>query len=113
MNLDMSDATNALQVMIAGFVMQLPNIILGVIIFVSFFFLGKFVRNLVRKIAERNQQHYSLGLILGRLAQSAIFFLELLIALVIAIPSFKASQLVNVLGLSSVAFGFALFYKTF
>ncbi len=93
--------------MVAGFVTQLPKIILGIIIFFLFFFLGKFVRNLVRKIAERNKQHYNLGLVLGRLAQGVIFFLGLLIALVIAIPSFKASQLVNVLGLSSVAFGFA------
>ena len=107
MNLDISDATAALQVMVANFVMRLPQIILGIIVFFLFFFLGKFVRNLVRKIAERNKQHYSLGLVLGRLAQSVIFFLGLLIALVIAIPSFKASQLVNVLGLSSVAFGFA------
>ena len=93
--------------MVASFVAQLPKIVLGILVFFLFFFLGKFVRNLVRKIAERNRQHYNLGLVLGRLAQSVIFFLGLLIALVIAIPSFKASQLVNVLGLSSVAFGFA------
>ena len=93
--------------MVASFVTQLPKIILGIIVFFLFFFLGKFVRGLVRKVAERNKQHYNLGLVLGRLAQSVIFFIGLLIALVIAIPSFKASQLVNVLGLSSVAFGFA------
>ncbi len=93
--------------MIASFVMSLPRIILGVIVFFIFFFLGKIVRSLVRKFAERNKQHYNLGLVLGRLAQGVMFFLGLLIALVIAIPSFKAGQLVNVLGLSSVAFGFA------
>ena len=107
MNPDISDATNAIQVMLAGFLVQLPKIILGLIVFFLFFFAGKFVRSLVRKIAERNKQHYSLGLVLGRLAQSAIVFIGLLIALVIAIPGFKAGQLVNVLGLSSVAFGFA------
>lgn len=107
MNLDISDATASLRVMLASFVVQLPKIILAIIVFFIFFFLGRFVRGLVRKIAERNTQHYSLGLVLGRLSQGVIIFLGLLVALVIAIPSFKAGQLVNVLGLSSVAFGFA------
>ena len=107
MNLDISDATQSIQTMAANFVSQLPKIVLGIIVFFIFFFLGKLVRGLVRKIAERNRQHYNLGLVLGRLAQGVMFFLGLLIALVIAIPSFEAGQLVNVLGLSSVAFGFA------
>ena len=93
--------------MISGFLDRLPSIALGLIVFALFFVLGKVVRGVIRKIAERNQQHYNLGLVLGRLAQGVIFFLGLLIALVIAIPSFEAGQLVNVLGLSSVAFGFA------
>ena len=93
--------------MAANFALQLPKIVLGIIVFFLFFFVGKLVRGLVRKFAESNKQHYNLGLVLGRLAQSAIVFIGLLIALVIAVPSFKAGQLVNVLGLSSVAFGFA------
>ena len=93
--------------MVADFVKQLPLIILGLIVFFLFFFAGKLVRSLVRKFAERNKQHYSLGLVLGRLAQGIIVFIGLLVGLVIAIPGFKTAQLVNVLGLSSVAFGFA------
>ncbi len=93
--------------MVAEFVMRLPQIILGIVVFFLFFFVGKVVRGLVRKFAQRNKQHYSLGLVLGRLAQGVIVFMGLLIGLVIAIPGFKTAQLVNVLGLSSVAFGFA------
>ena len=106
-NLDLSDATSSLQVMVASFVQRLPQIVIGIIVFFIFFFAGKLLRNLVRKIAERNKQHYSLGLVLGRLAQGTIVFIGLLIGLVIAIPTFTPGQLVNVLGLSSVAFGFA------
>ncbi len=106
-NPDISAATNAIQVMFSSFLLQVPKISLGIIVFFLFLFAGKLVRGLVRKFAESNKNHYNLGLVLGRLAQSAIVFIGLLIALVIAIPGFKAGQLVNVLGLSSVAFGFA------
>ena len=106
-NPDISAATDAIQQMAASFALQLPKIVLAIIVFFLFFFAGKLVRGLVRKFAERNKQHYNLGLVLGRLAQSAMVFVGLLVALVIAVPSFKAGQLVNVLGLSSVAFGFA------
>ena len=93
--------------MVSGFLDRLPSIALGLIVFAIFFLLGKLVRGIIRKVAERNKQHYNLGLVLGRLAQGTMVFLGLLIALVIAIPSFEAGQLVSVLGLSSVAFGFA------
>lgn len=106
-NLDLSDATSSLQVMIASFVQRIPQIVIGIIVFFVFFFLGKLVRGLVRRVAERNQQHYSLGLVLGRLAQGVMIFIGLLIGLVIAIPSFTPGQLVSGLGLSSVALGFA------
>ena len=93
--------------MVSGFIERVPYILLGLVVFFIFFFVGKLVRSVVRKIAERNRQHYSLGLVLGRLAQGVIVFIGLLVALVIAIPSFEAGQLVSALGLSSVAFGFA------
>ena len=107
MKFDFSETTVALQKMVSGFLDRLPAIALALVVFAIFFVLGKIVRGIIRKIAERNRQHYNLGLVLGRLAQGTIFFLGLLIALVIAIPSFEAGQLVSVLGLSSVAFGFA------
>ena len=107
MNFDLSEATASLQSLIKGFVERVPYILIGLVVFFIFFFLGKLVRSLVRKISERNRQHYSLGLVLGRLAQGVIIFIGLLVALVIAIPGFTPGQLVNVLGLSSVAFGFA------
>jgi uncharacterized membrane protein len=48
-----------------------------------------------------------LGLVLGRLSSGVIIFLGLLVALVIAVPGFTPGQLVSVLGISSVAIGFA------
>ena len=61
----------------------------------------------MKAVATRNKRHYNLGVVLGRFAHGAIILLGLLIALVIAIPGFTPGQLINVLGLSSVAIGFA------
>lgn len=105
--MDIKEATNSVQVMVNSFLLRLPSIVVAIIVFFVFFFAGKILRNVVRKIAERNRQHYNLGLVLGRLTQGVVVFVGLLIALVIAIPKFTPGQLVNVLGLSSVAFGFA------
>ena len=107
MTLDLSEATGALQAMLDGFIERLPYLALAVIVFFVFFFVGKGVRAAVRAVATRNVHHRSLGLVLGRLAHGLIIFVGLLVALVIAVPGFTPGQLVGILGLSSVAIGFA------
>ncbi len=44
---------------------------------------------------------------MGRLAQGALVFIGLLVALAIAVPSFKPAQVIQILGISGVAIGFA------
>jgi small-conductance mechanosensitive channel len=61
----------------------------------------------VRAIAQRNRRHRNIGLVMGRLSYGLIIFIGLLIALVIAIPGFTPGELISILGLSSVAIGFA------
>ena len=93
--------------MVNGFVERLPYIVVAIIVFIVFLFIGKGVRAAVRAVSQRNRTHYNLGLVLGRLSYGLIIFIGLLIALVIAIPGFTPGQLVSILGLSSVAIGFA------
>jgi small-conductance mechanosensitive channel len=107
MKFDISEATKALQNMLNGFVERVPYLVVALIVFVIFSFIAKAVRVAARTLAQRNQKHYSLGLVVGRLAYGVMIFLGLLISLVIAIPGFTPGQLVNILGLSSVAIGFA------
>ena len=103
----LSEVAASLRAMAGGFLERLPYLALAVIVFVAVALAGMGVRAGVRAIAQRNRRHYNLGLVLGRLAQSLIVFLGLLIALVIAIPGFTAGELVSILGLSGVAIGFA------
>jgi small-conductance mechanosensitive channel len=48
-----------------------------------------------------------LGLVLGRLSQGVVILVGLFVALSIVIPSFKVGDLVQLLGISGVAIGFA------
>lgn len=107
MKFNLSEATGSVQAMVNGFIERLPYFAIAVVVFVIFLFIGKGIRAAVRAVTQRNRRHYNLGLVMGRLSYGLIIFFGLLIALVIAIPGFTPGELVNILGLSSVAIGFA------
>ena len=89
------------------FIILLPNIVLALIVFAIFFFIARTLKQLVRRLTRDRRQAHNLGLVLGRLAQGATILMGLFIALSIVIPSLKASDLVQLLGISGVAIGFA------
>jgi small conductance mechanosensitive channel len=102
-----SEATQSVQALANGFIERLPYFGIAVVVFIIFVFIAKGVRAGVRSFSDRTKKHHHIGLVLGRLGFGVIIFIGLLIALVIAIPGFTPGQLVNLLGLSSVAIGFA------
>ena len=93
--------------MIDGLIILLPNIVLALIVFAIFFFLGRAIKRTVRRITRHHSHARNLGLVLGRLAQGIIVLVGLFVALSIVIPTFKAGDLVQLLGISGVAIGFA------
>ncbi len=107
MKLDMSDALQSVRAMAQGFIERLPYIVIALIVFAVFWMIGRLVRSTMRHFAEKRRKHLSLGLVMGRLAHGLIVFIGLLIALVIALPGFQPAQLIQLLGISSVAIGFA------
>lgn len=107
MNLDLEKALESLNGMAQALVARLPYILLAVIIFVIFYFAAKGTRNLVRRVVHRRKKPSSAALVFGRLMQAAMVFLGLMLALVIALPSFQPAQLVEFLGIGTVAIGFA------
>lgn len=96
-----------LQKMLDSFIIMLPNIVLALLVFALFWFAGRIVRFAVKRLTRRYRHARNLGLILGRLAQGAIILLGLFIALSIVLPTFQAGDLVQLLGISGVAIGFA------
>jgi small-conductance mechanosensitive channel len=93
--------------MINGLIAILPDLVVAVIVFVIFSLVAREIKRLVKRLTARYQHARSLGLVLGRLAQGAVILVGLFIALSIVIPSFKAGQLIQLLGISGVAIGFA------
>lgn len=107
MEFDLSQATGAVQDMVAGFIQRLPYLVVAALVFSVFIVVAHVVRASARAFAVRRKRRQNLGLVLGRLAYGTILFLGLLTSLVIAVPGFTPGQLISVLGLSSVAIGFA------
>ncbi|MBD2454355.1 mechanosensitive ion channel family protein [Nostoc sp. FACHB-87] len=107
MNADISALWNKIQGMINGFIVLLPNLVLALIVFTIFFFVARAIKRLVKRLTRDRHQARNLGLVLGRLAQGTTLLLGLFIALSIVIPTFRAGDLVQLLGISGVAIGFA------
>lgn len=100
-------AWGKIQAILDSLVLMLPNIVLAIIVFALFYLAGKNIRSLVKRLTRRHRQARNLGLVLGRLSQGITILVGLFVALSIVIPSFKAGDLVQLLGISGVAIGFA------
>src|ERR1700734_1402843 len=85
----------------------LPNLAIALIIFVAFVIVASATRSGVRRVVFRRQRRKNIGLLLGRLAYITIIVVGVLIALSTIAPSFSAADLIKVLGIGSVAIGFA------
>lgn len=107
MRVDFSEAVESLNRMADGFFARLPYLFAAAIVFFIFVLAARFVSGLIHRFAAHRRKHRNLGFVLSRLAQGGIILIGMLIALVIAIPTFQPGQLVQVLGLSTVAIGFA------
>lgn len=107
MNEEISTLLNKMQAMLNGFIILLPNMVLALIVFAIFFFIARAIKKVVRNLTRDRREARNLGMVLGRLAQGATILVGLFIALSIVIPSLKASDLVQLLGISGVAIGFA------
>ncbi len=107
MNTEITTFIDKMQAMLNSFIALLPNIILALIVFAIFFFVARTIKKVVRNLTNDRRAARNLGMVLGRLAQGITILIGLFIALSIVIPSLKASDLVQLLGISGVAIGFA------
>jgi len=107
MNIELLMLVDRMQVMLKGFIALLPNMVLALLVFAIFFFVARIIKKVVRNLTRDRRQARNLGMVLGRLAQGTTILVGLFIALSIVIPSLKANDLVQLLGISGVAIGFA------
>ena len=107
MRIDINNAWKQVQAITNDVITMLPNLVLGALILLISFFLGKYAARLVRSLSHRAGQNANVGLLLGRLAVYVVSIFGFLVALSTVFPSFKARDLIQVLGIGGVAVGFA------
>lgn len=106
-SIDLSSAWNSGRRMIDAAVAMLPNLVLAVVAFIVFLVLARIAQSLVQRVARNRIKRPSVVLLFGRLIRSAVAILGFLVSLSIVAPSFRAGDLIKMLGIGSVAIGFA------
>ena len=107
MSIDFAEAWNTGRKIIDSSIALLPNMILAAVLFIVFLVAASILRSGVRRFLQRRQRRPNLGLLLGHIAYLTLTIFGFLVSLSIVAPSFHASDLIKVLGIGSVAIGFA------
>ncbi|RZJ92950.1 MAG: mechanosensitive ion channel family protein, partial [Hymenobacter sp.] len=89
------------------FMALLPNLLIGLVVFVGFIFIARGVQSLVERVVANRGQSQSLKLLLSRLSYVATLILGILVTVTIMVPSFTPASLLSALGVGGVAIGFA------
>jgi small-conductance mechanosensitive channel len=88
-----------------SFLARLPSLALAIIVFLIFYFASILVSRILCRATQAHRQN--LGMVFARLAGATIIPLGFLVAFPIVAPSFQAADLIKILGIGSVAIGFA------
>ena len=88
-----------------SFLARLPSLILAIILFLIFYFASILVSRVIQRATQAHRQN--LGMVFARLVGAAIILLGFLVAFPVVAPSFQAADLIKILGIGSVAIGFA------
>jgi len=91
----------------AQFLANLPSLIMAIIILFLFYRLSHPAAKLVQTSLEKAKRSDSLQLIFGRLTRWSVVFLGVMFAAMVALPGFSPDELLSLLGVGSVAIGFA------
>jgi small conductance mechanosensitive channel len=104
---DFQRAWHTMLDMVNGTIASLPNLVLGILIFIAFYVVGKRTNIIVCAMTDKRQKARHAGIILGKLAQSGVITTGILVVLTVVFPSFRPGDLIQLLGIGSVAIGFA------
>jgi small-conductance mechanosensitive channel len=86
---------------------SLPSLVLAAGVFLLFYILANVARRVAAQLSERITEDASLRNLFGTLARVAVLVIGVFCAASVLFPGLSAGDLVGVLGLSSVAVGFA------
>jgi len=107
MELDLNAVWENLQERIVEFIATLPAILLAVVVFFLFFWGAGWLSRWVKSFVDGRGSSKNAATVIALITRWGLIVLGLLVSLSIALPSFRAGDLIQVLGISSVAIGFA------
>lgn len=96
-----------IKAMLVDIARNIPNLLIGLLLFWLIYAASKRVRVAVAFILKRAGRSSNASLVFGRLAQWLTVLGGLLLSMTIILPSFNPAQLIDLLGISGVAIGFA------
>lgn len=105
--LELGGAYKTVVSMVNTWIALLPKLLVAVLLLALAVVVGRSVRKLVRRVVDGRTTHHHAGIVLGSLAMWSVVTAGGLIALSVVVPSFKASDLLQLLGITGVAVGFA------
>lgn len=105
--LQVGQLLDTLDAMVRGFFGWLPVLAVGVIVFAAFWVGAGFVRRGVRRLMDRTQRPPGVSLVVARLAWWGVLFAGMVVSMAVISPGMGASDLIQLLGVGSVAIGFA------
>jgi len=98
-------AIESINEMINDFYAILPNLLIGIIVFIFFYLAAMLVRRFW--IDPKKEDLSGLRKVIGRLSFTGVLIVGVLISVTIIIPSITPAKLFGALGFGSVAIGFA------
>ncbi|MEJ2732234.1 MAG: mechanosensitive ion channel family protein [Anaerolineae bacterium] len=105
MNVDLGLGLETFQQILDGFVSQLPHILAGLVVLALAFLAGRVLKRIVGRLNRTYGRSPNLGIVMGRLAQWGTVALGTLVSFLIIFPSFSFSELIQLLGIGSLAVG--------
>lgn len=98
--------TEKLDSWLDGFVKLIPNLVVGILVFIAIFYVARWMGNLVRRLLG-NKGRENFGELLGGFARYIIVILGFAFSITIMAPNLSLADLIGGLGVSTVAIGFA------
>ena len=105
--MDLDPTIDKLRAMLDGFLATLPNMVVAALVLVGVWALARGLRRTVSEVLGRSGAGDYAGIIIGRLAQWSVLAVGGLVAVSVVFPSINAATLVGLLGIGSLAIGFA------
>ena len=107
MDFDLSVILSQMQETLVEFVNRLPALLFAVLVFALFFWMAGRLSRWARSFVSDHNRSTNAATVIALVTRWGIIVLGSLVALSVALPSFRAGDLIQVLGIGSVAIGFA------